>query len=149
VGASLATLRNRRSPSRAQHVHAYACVRGVCVYVCLCVCARVCLYVCVCVCMCTCVCAPARIRAHLCLYVCVCAFVCVPYCPTDAAVVCMTLCCTIKTAKCLGWHHEHFGRDFNPRPARPSQDRPIKSKFVRSFLDLCNKIENWPEHLSH
>jgi hypothetical protein len=45
VGASLATQINRRSPSRTQHVHAYACAR-VCVCVFMCVSARACVRVC-------------------------------------------------------------------------------------------------------
>jgi len=62
-GASLATLKNWRSPSRAQRMHAYARVRvSVCACVCLCVWAfksvrtrvfvRVCIYVCVRACVC-------------------------------------------------------------------------------------------------
>jgi hypothetical protein len=95
-GASLATLKNWRSPSCAQRVHAYArvCV-SVCVHVCdwafVCVrasvsvlvrvhvyvrvraCEYLCAFVFVCACACVCVC------------VCNCVFVCVPCCPTDAA----------------------------------------------------------------
>jgi hypothetical protein len=64
VGASLATLENWRSPSRAQRVRAYACVR---VSVCLRACMRACVFVRVYVC------APVCIRTR----VCVCVFACV------------------------------------------------------------------------
>jgi hypothetical protein len=83
VGASLATLKNWQSPSHAQRVRAYACVRvSVCacvcarLYACTCVCVRACVPVCLCVCMCArvclciCVCACVYSRALLYLYVC-------------------------------------------------------------------------------
>ena len=60
VGASLATLKIWRSPSRAQYVRANACVR-------VSVCVRACVRVRVCLCVCVCVCA------HVCVRACVCA----------------------------------------------------------------------------
>ena len=73
VGASLATLKVWRSPSRPQRVHTYACVH-VCVPVCLGICGRLCARACVYVYVCVCVCA--YVRASL---------MCVPCCHTDAA----------------------------------------------------------------
>ena len=115
VGASLATLKIWRSPSRAQHVNAYACVQ-----VCERARVRVCVAMCLDVSMCTpaCVCVFVRVQAceylrtfvFVCLYVCACVYVfvcvrmrvcarmcvlacmCVPCCPTDAEVVCVMLC---------------------------------------------------------
>ena len=102
VGALLATLKNWRSPSHAQRVHTYACVREsvcarvyactcisvcvsarvcVCVFVRVCVCARV--SVCLCMRMYVYVCVRMRMRVSVCLCcVCVCAYVrvCVPVC---------------------------------------------------------------------
>ena len=115
VGASLATLKNWRSPLRAQRVHAYACVCVsvcACVHVCACVfvrvyvCSRVSVFLCVCMCMCALVCLHTRVSVCMCVrmrvcvcvraHVCMCAgtpvCVCVSCCPTDAAVVCMALC---------------------------------------------------------
>jgi hypothetical protein len=117
MGASLATLKNWRSPSRAQRVHTYACVRvSVCARVHMCVCVRACVPVCLCVCMCACACMSVClcecsvcvcVRACLCVFtrvilfvcvcmcvcvcVCACTPVCVPCCPTDM-LQSMTLC---------------------------------------------------------
>ena len=99
VGASLATLKNWQSPSHAQRVRAYACVRvSMCVRmrarVCLCVFVRalvfLCVYACVCVRLSMCVCASVCIRACVC--VCMCVHVCAHVCVFVRAVVCMTLC---------------------------------------------------------
>ena len=66
VGASLATLKIWRSPSRAQYVRANACVR-------VSVCVRACVRVRVCLCVCVCVCAHVCVRACVCARLCVCA----------------------------------------------------------------------------
>ena len=65
-GVLLATLKSWQSPSRAQRVRAYACVR-VSVRVCVLVCVRVCVPVCLDICMCARACACMFVRVHVCL----------------------------------------------------------------------------------
>ena len=114
MGASLATLKNWRSPSRAQRVHAYArvhvSVRGR-VQVCAYMRARVCLCICACECVLAlvsvfvrvhvyaCVRAYVYTRAHLCLYVCARAHSCVRVC--ECTCVCVCACVQARLCVCL------------------------------------------------